>query len=48
MATHDLFRVRQMATRIGILRGGKKLAEFEAASLDAQQLQALYLQYMES
>jgi len=46
MATHDLLRAKQVATRIGILRRGEKLAELDAAPLDAQQLQDLYLQLM--
>lgn len=48
MATHDIFRARQMANRIGILRGGRKLAELDAAALDANELQAIYLQHMEA
>jgi ABC-2 type transport system ATP-binding protein len=46
MATHDIFRARQLADRIGILRAGRKRAELRAAELDAQELQALYLQHM--
>lgn len=46
MATHDIFRARQLADRIGILRAGVKRAELRAADMDAQELQALYLQHM--
>jgi ABC-2 type transport system ATP-binding protein len=48
LATHDLFRARQVADRIGILRHGEKRAELDARALDAGQLEALYLQHMEA
>lgn len=48
LATHDLFRARQVADRIGILRRGEKRAELQADSLDGAQLEALYLQHMEA
>ena len=48
MATHDLFRARQMANRIGILRAGRKVEELIASTLDATQLQAIYLEHMEA
>ena len=48
MATHDIFRARQVADRIGILRAGTKRAEVKAADLDAHELQALYLKHMEA
>ncbi|PVY77910.1 ABC-2 type transport system ATP-binding protein [Cupriavidus alkaliphilus] len=43
MATHDLFHARQLADRIGILRAGVLVAEFDAATLDHQALTAAYL-----
>jgi ABC-2 type transport system ATP-binding protein len=46
MATHDIFRAREVADRIGILRAGTKRAELRAAELNANELQALYLQHM--
>ena len=48
LATHDLFRARQIADRIGILRNGEKRAELDARSLDGAQLETLYLQHMEA
>ncbi len=48
LATHDLFRARQVADRIGILKQGEKRAELQAADIDAAQLEALYLQHMEA
>ncbi|SPA43355.1 ABC-type transporter, ATPase component [Cupriavidus taiwanensis] len=43
MATHDLFNARQLADRIGILRAGVLVAEFDASTLDHQALTAAYL-----
>ncbi|SCB19544.1 ABC transporter ATP-binding protein [Cupriavidus alkaliphilus] len=43
MATHDLFHARQLADRIGILRAGVLVAEFDAATLDHLTLTAAYL-----
>jgi ABC-2 type transport system ATP-binding protein len=48
LATHDLFRARQVADRIGILGSGEKRAELDARSLDGAQLETLYLQHMEA
>jgi len=48
LATHDLFRARQVADRVGILRRGEKRAELDARTLDGAQLEALYLQHMEA
>lgn len=48
LATHDLFRARQVADRIGILKQGEKRAELQAAEINAAQLEALYLQHMEA
>jgi ABC-2 type transport system ATP-binding protein len=46
MATHDLFRAKQLATRVGILRAGRKVDELDAASIDAVALESLYLRHM--
>lgn len=48
LATHDVFRARQIADRIGMLSAGSKRAELAGAALDASQLEALYLQQMEA
>jgi ABC-2 type transport system ATP-binding protein len=48
LATHDLFRARRVADRIGILRAGQKRAELAGPSIDASQLESLYLQHMEA
>ncbi|MGY8524569.1 ABC transporter ATP-binding protein [Paracidovorax citrulli] len=46
MATHDLFNARQVADRIGILREGRLVAQFDAATLDQAQLERTYLQWV--
>ncbi|PKP94668.1 MAG: ABC transporter ATP-binding protein [Alphaproteobacteria bacterium HGW-Alphaproteobacteria-16] len=44
MATHDLFRVKDVAHRLGILREGKLVEERDAASLGPVELEQLYLE----
>lgn len=46
MATHDLFRAREVADRIGIMKGGKMMDVIEASSVSAEQLEELYLEHM--
>jgi len=48
MATHDLFRARDVATRIGILRHGKLEQDFEAENRTHGELETLYLSTMRS
>ncbi|EYS86099.1 ABC transporter ATP-binding protein [Cupriavidus sp. SK-4] len=43
MATHDLFNARQLADRIGILRAGVLVAEFDAATVGHEALASTYL-----
>lgn len=43
MATHDLFNAKQMADRIGIMREGRLVREFDAASVDHDTLERTYL-----
>ncbi len=44
MATHDLFRVKDVAHRLGILRAGRLLEEREAATIGPVELERLYLE----
>jgi len=44
MATHDLFRVHDVAGRLGILRDGRLVDERETTSLDPAALERLYLE----
>ncbi|MDE2691110.1 MAG: ABC transporter ATP-binding protein [Acidobacteriota bacterium] len=46
MATHDLFRAREVASRIGILRDGQLVDVIAAADVTAAQLETLYLEHM--
>lgn len=43
MATHDLFNARQVADRIGIMKKGCLVAEFDAQSVSHQELEDVYL-----
>ncbi|WP_233472817.1 ABC transporter ATP-binding protein [Cupriavidus respiraculi] len=45
MATHDLFNARQVADRIGILRQGRLVAEFDAHSVGHDELEQTYLRH---
>jgi len=44
MATHDLFRAREDASRIGILVGGKLIAQYSRDQIKNQDLERLYLE----
>ena len=44
MATHDIFRAREVATHIGIMKQGNLVTIIEAEKISANELEALYLQ----
>lgn len=44
MATHDLFRVKDVAHRLGILRAGRLVEERDAATIGPVELERLYLE----
>ena len=46
MATHDIFRARELATRAGIMKGGKLMAEIECADISADRLETIYMEHM--
>jgi ABC-2 type transport system ATP-binding protein len=46
MATHDLFRSREIATRIGIMKQGELVAEFAAEEVSHTDLERIYLEHM--
>lgn len=46
MATHDLYRVKDVAQRLGILRGGQLLVERHTEALSAADIEALYLEQL--
>lgn len=43
MATHDLFNAKQVADKIGILQYGQLIVEFDAHTVDHQELEKKYL-----
>ena len=44
MATHDIFRAKEVADRIGIMKRGNLISEINAAEISANELEKLYLQ----
>ena len=46
MATHDLFRAREDATRIGILLDGKLAGEYATNDIKHVDLEKLYLKHL--
>ncbi len=46
MSTHDIFRAKSLADRVGIMRNGRMLEIIDRARLDNIDLQEIYLEYM--
>jgi ABC-2 type transport system ATP-binding protein len=46
MATHDIFRAKETATRIGIMKNGSLVETLAAGSISARELESIYLQHM--
>jgi ABC-2 type transport system ATP-binding protein len=46
MATHDLFRAKEMGSRIGIMRDGVLRRELSAADVSHADLERIYLEHM--
>ncbi|WP_425409367.1 ABC transporter ATP-binding protein [Hyphococcus sp.] len=46
MATHDVFRAKEIGTRIGIMKAGKLIDAFDASTLDAGEIERIYLAHM--
>jgi ABC-2 type transport system ATP-binding protein len=46
MATHDLFRAKEVGHRVGIMKRGRLVATLPTAGLDPAQLERLYLEHM--
>ncbi|AQG77880.1 ABC transporter ATP-binding protein [Spirosoma montaniterrae] len=44
MATHDIFRAKEVATHIGIMREGRLVETLTATDMTANELEAIYLQ----
>lgn len=48
MASHDIFRVREVCHRIGILKKGSLVKELSSNDVTANELEQLYLEYMKN
>jgi ABC-2 type transport system ATP-binding protein len=48
MSTHDIFRAKEIADRVGIMKAGMLVMEKTSKELEAEDLQKLYLGYMEA
>lgn len=46
MATHDLFRAREVATTIGLMQAGRLRRTIDASKITANDLESLYLEEM--
>lgn len=46
MSTHDIFRAKEIADRIGILAGGNLVRELTRQEIETEDLEALYLRYV--
>ena len=46
MSTHDIFRARDVADRVGIMKEGRKVMERTREELEFEDLERLYLDYM--
>lgn len=46
MATHDVFRAKEIGTRVGIMKAGRLIDLIEPQSLDARELERIYLAHM--
>lgn len=48
LASHDIFRVREVCHRIGILKKGSLVKELRSEEVSASELEKLYLEYMQN
>jgi len=48
MASHDIFRVRETCNRIGILKHGKLIKEMNASDVSSNELESIYLNFMQN
>lgn len=46
MATHDVFRAKEVGTRIGIMKAGRLVNILDADQLGASEIEAIYLAHM--
>lgn len=48
MASHDIFRVREICNRIGILKNGILVKELKSNDVSADELENIYLEFMKN
>ena len=48
MASHDIFRVREVCNRIGILKQGSLVKELQSNEVTATELEDIYIEYMKN
>ena len=48
MASHDIFRVREVCNRIGILKQGSLVKELQSDQVTASELEDIYIEYMKN
>jgi ABC-2 type transport system ATP-binding protein len=48
MASHDIFRVREVCNQIGILKKGELVKELRSEDVTANELEKLYLEFMKN
>lgn len=48
MATHDIFRATELASRIGIMKAGHLVEELDPKSLHSKEIESIYLTHMRS
>ena len=46
MATHDIFRAKEVGSRIGIMREGKLVKMLDPSALDALEIEKIYLAHI--
>ncbi len=46
MATHDIFRAKEIGNRIGIMMQGRLVAMLDASVLDAKEIESIYLNHL--
>jgi len=48
MASHDIFRVRETCNKIGILKHGQLVKEMDADQVSSNELESIYLNFMQN
>ena len=48
MASHDIFRMRETCDKIGILKSGKLIKEMDTKDVSTNELEKIYIDYMQS